>query len=208
MVVAAERSYRDAVRWIRAERPALGRAEFARRATRSSLVTGVALMGAIGLLSPASFGVVTGRTSLTDWPPALVAVVVGLCVLYGILHRGGIRSVLELFRAPYVRPLIEHPGFEGAADALAACPRPYRARFAFVFVYRPLALGFFAVVCALSTTYFVIDAILARFLVGVSQPLYALAFWCLSLVLFYLAAPKLSTWPVAASVHKEVTSGY
>src|SRR5918992_2799291 len=120
MVVAAERSYRDAVRWIRAERPAVGRAAFARRATRSSLVTGMALMGAIGLLSPSSFGVVTGRTSLADWPPALVAVVVGLCLLYGFLHRDGVRSVLDRFRAPYVRPLTEHPGFEGAADALAA----------------------------------------------------------------------------------------
>ncbi len=61
---------------------------------------------------------------------------------------------------------------------------------------------------ALSTAYFVIDAILARFLVGWSQPLYALVFLCLSLTLSYLAAPKLSTWRVAASVHKEVTTGY
>jgi hypothetical protein len=165
-------------------------------------------MGAIGLLSPASFGVVTGRTALNDWPPAVVTVLVVACVIYGLVHRDQIRSVLERFRDPYLRPLREHPGFEGAADALASCPRPYQARFALVFVYRPLAMGFAAFVCALSTAYFVIDAVLARFLVGFMQPLYALVFWCLSLLLFYLAAPKLSTWRIAASVHKEVTSGY
>jgi len=208
MVVAAERSYRDAVRWIKAERPRLRRAAFARRATRAAFLTGLALMGSIGLLSPASFGAVTGRTSLRDWPPVVVGCLVVTCVIYGLLHRAEVRSVLQRVRDPYMRPLTEHPGFEGAADALAACPRAYRTRFALVFIYRPLAMGLGATVSALSTAYFVIDAILARFLVGWSQPLYALVFLCLSLTLSYLAAPKLSTWRVAASVHKEVTTGY
>ncbi|MBA2366070.1 MAG: hypothetical protein H0V77_06420, partial [Actinobacteria bacterium] len=80
MVVAAERSYRDAVRWIKSERPRLRRAAFARRATRAAFLTGLALMGSIGLLSPASFGAVTGRTSLRDWPPVVVACLVVACV--------------------------------------------------------------------------------------------------------------------------------
>ncbi|MDQ3662163.1 MAG: hypothetical protein M3454_14120 [Actinomycetota bacterium] len=208
MVVAAERSYRDAVRWIKTERAPLRRAALTRRATRTALLTGLSLMGTIGLLSPESFGVVRGQTSLRDWPPLVVVGLVAACVGYGLLHRAEVRSVLERLRDPYVRPLHEHPGFEGAADALAMCPRAYRARFALVFVYRPLAMSLAAVVCALSTTYFVIDAILARFLVGWSQPVYALVFLFLALILFYLAAPKLSTWRVAASVHKEVTTGY
>lgn len=208
MVVAAERSYRDAVRWIKAERPPLKRAAFARRGTRTALLAGLALMGVIGLLSPASFGVVRGRTSLRDWPPLVVACLVAACVIYGLLHRAEVRSVLERLRDPYVRPLTEHLGFDGAADALSTCPRAYRSRFALVFVYRPLGMGFVASVSALSTAYFVIDAILARFLVGWSQPVYAFVFLSLSLTMFYLAAPKLSTWRVAASVHKEVTTGY
>ncbi|CAN5506271.1 MAG: hypothetical protein ACR2MC_00425 [Actinomycetota bacterium] len=208
MVVAAERSYRDAVRWIKTERPPLRRAAFARRATRTTILTGLTLMGGIGLLSPTSFRVVRGRTSLRDWPPVVVACLVLACVIYGVLRRAEILSLLERFRDPYIRPLTEHPGFDGAADALAACPRAYRARFALVFVYRPLAMGLVACVAALSTAYFVIDAVLARGLVGWSQPVYALVFLCLSVTLFYLAAPKLSTWRVAASVHKEVTTGY
>ena len=208
MVVAAERSYRDAVRWLRVERPPLRRAAFARRATRAALLSGLALMGGIGLVSPASFGLVTGRTSLRDWPPVAVVCLVAACVVYGVLHRAEIRSLLERLRDPYVRPLTEHPGFNGAADALAGCPRAYRGRFALVFIYRPLAMSLGATVSALSNAYFVIDAILARGLVGWSQPAYALVFLGLSLTLFYLAAPKLSTWRVAASVHKEVTSGY
>ena len=208
MVVAAERSYRDAVRWIKVERPPLRRAAYARRATRTALLTGLAVMGGIGLLSPASFGVVRGQTSLRDWPPLVVACLTVTCVIYGLLHRAGVRSVLERLRDPYVRALAEHPGFDGAADALAACPRAYRTRFALVFVYRPLAMGLAAFVGALSTSYFVIDAVLARGLVGWTQPVYALVFLGLSLTLFYLAAPKLSTWRVAASVHKEVTTGY
>jgi hypothetical protein len=208
MVVAAERSYRDAVRWIRVERAPLRRAAFARRATRNALITGLALMGGIGLLSPASFGVVTGQASLRDWPPAVVACLLLACVGFGLAHRAEVRSLLERLRDPYSRPLTEHPGFEGAADALASCPRAYKGRFALVFVYRPMAMGLAAFVSALSTAYFVIDAILARGLVGWSQPVYALVFLGLSLTLFYLAAPKLSTWRVAASVHKEVTTGY
>ncbi len=205
----AQRSYAEAGRWMRAARPGrIHRLRFARRSLGRGLVMGTALMGLIGLAAPSRFASVGSRTLGTGWPSLVVIGLIALCALYAIVRREHIRSAIDRGREPFLRPLSNISGFDGAADALAACPDAFKTRFAIGWIWRPLALFGLGIVCTFSTAYFVIDAALARFRVGWGQPAYAAGFLVLGLVVFALSAVKLSTWRLAVSVYKEVTSGY
>ena len=150
-----------------------------------------------------------GQPHARDRLPSLVVIgLIALCALYAIVRREHIRSAIDRGREPFLRPLSNISGFDGAADALAACPDAFKTRFAIGWIWRPLALFGLGIVCAFSTAYFVIDAALARFRVGWGQPAYAAGFLVLGLVVFALSAVKLSTWRLAVSVYKDVTSGY
>lgn len=208
MVIAGQRAYADAVRWIRSARPPIRRVRFARTAVRASLLAGMALMSLIALADPNRFGSPGSRTLRTGWPSAVVIGVLAGCVLFALLRRREIISAVARVGEPYRRPLSELPSFDDAADALAACPGAFKTRFAVLWVWRPLALVVLGVTCAFSTAYFVVDAILARGSVGWGQVLYACVFLAASLGVFALSAPTVSTWRLAASVFKEVTSGY
>jgi hypothetical protein len=208
MVIAGQRAYANAVRWVASTRPQVRRWIFARRAVRSALVAATLVLGLIALVDPARFGAPGTRTLRTGWPSTVVIALVLACSAYALVKRRAILSVVSRMREPYLRPLKEMPGFEEAADALASCPAPFKLRFAARLVWRPLALVVLAVTCAFSTSYFVIDAVLARGLVGWGQVLYSGVFLLAALCFFALAATGLSTWRVSASVYKEVTSGY
>jgi hypothetical protein len=208
MVMAGQRAYADAVRWIRSTRPRVRRFLFARRALRSSLVAGIALMSFIALVAPNRFGSPGSRTLRTGWPSLVVIGLVLACLGFVLLRRRELISALTRVRDPFQRPLTELPGFEGAADALASCPAAFKTRFAILWVWKPVALVVLGVTCAFSTSYFVLDAVLARGSVGWGQVLYAAVFLAASLCFFALSATTLSTWRLAASVLKEVTSGY
>jgi hypothetical protein len=208
MVIAAQRAYSDAVRSIRGARPPVRRGRFARKALRASLVTGIALMSLIALADPNRFGFPGSRTLRTGWPSAVVIGLLAGCALLALVKRREITSAVMRVAEPYRRPLSELPTFEQAADALAACPAAFKTRFAALWVWRPLALVVIGVTCAFSTAYFIVDAVLARGSVGWGQVLYAAVFFIASLCFFALSASTISTWRLAASVFKEVTSGY
>lgn len=209
MVIAAHRAYSDAIRWIKAAQPR--RVEgwrFARRAFGGSFAAGCGVLGVIALLAPSRFGEVGTTTFRTGWPAlALVAVIV-VVLLLALSRRSRISSLIRRIREPFSRPLSEHPSFEGAAGALSACPSALKTRFAVGRVWGPVALGVVGATCAFSTAYFFIDAILALGAVGWIQPLYAGFFVVLGLMTFRIAAPRLATWRLAASVYKDATTGY
>jgi hypothetical protein len=208
MVIAGQRAYADAVRWIRSARPPIRRGRFARTAVRTSSLTGLALMSLIALADPNRFGSPGSRTLRTGWPSVVVIAVLAGCVLFALLRRQEIISAVTRVGEPYRRPLSELPSFDDAADALAACPGAFKTRFALLWVWRPLALVVVGVTCSFSTAYFVVDAILARGSVGWGQVLYACVFLAASFAVFAVSAPTVSTWRLSASVFKEVTSGY
>jgi hypothetical protein len=209
MVLAAQRAYSEATRQLRAGRPAtIRRFSFARRAVAAGLVAGISLMSLIAVAAPAKFGAPGSRTLRTGWPSwILLGLVLAGCA-YGFVKRAEISWLGARVREPWVRPLREVTGFEAAADALAACPSVFQVRFALSWIVRPALLAGLGVTCCLSTAYFLVDAVLARFVVGWGQLVYALGFLGLGLVFFASAATTLASWRVAVSVYKEVNAGY
>jgi hypothetical protein len=132
----------------------------------------------------------------------------GAAGLLALLRFRRLASFLRRVREPFVRPLQEHYGFEGTAGALDACPAPFRYRFALGWIVGPALLAFAGALFAWSAAYFVIDATLSRFDVSWTHPAFGAGNALLALVLFRIAAPRLSTWRLAFSVYKDVTSGY
>lgn len=209
MVVAAHRAYADARRWIRSGRPKrLNKGAFARRGFSRSLMAGIVVLGLIALVSPSSFGEQYANTFGLGWPLWVLLGLMGACVAFGVTRLQQIRWVLSRVGEPFRRPLDDHPSFEGATGALSACPAAYRTRFAIVYVYRPPALVVLGAFFAFCTAYFIVDALLASFGVGWLQPILAVVFALLSLITFALATTGLSTWRLATSVHKSVSTGY
>ncbi|MGH2820585.1 MAG: hypothetical protein ACRDJ5_08030 [Actinomycetota bacterium] len=209
MVLAAQRAYADARRWIRSARPRrINRRAFARRGFSRGLMTGIVVLGLIALVSPSSFGEEYANTFALGWPLWVLLALMGACIAFGVSRLQQIRWVLARVSEPYRRALDDHPSWEGATGALDACPPAYRARFAMAYVYRPLALIVLGAFFAFCTAYFIVDALLASFGVGWLQPIMAVAFALLSLVTFGVTATGLSTWRLATSVHKFVSTGY
>ncbi len=138
----------------------------------------------------------------------MLLAVVAIALGYGIVRRAQVRWAFERAREPYVRPLEEEPGFDEAVEALAECPAALRTRFALSWVWGAVAWAIVGGTFAFSTAYFLVDAVLARGRVGWQQPVYAVVFALLSLAVFAATAGRLATWRFAASVHKEVATGY
>jgi hypothetical protein len=209
MVLAAHRAYAQVKRATRAARPPrVARVRMARRALGGTFVAGTGVLGLIAVVSPGNFGQPGATTARTGWPFYLLIALISCCILLGVINRAQLVWLGSRLREPLLRPLDDHPSFSDAADALAACPGPVRMRWAIGWVWGPIAWAVAGTTFAFSSAYFLVDALLARFRVGWAQPLYALAFAALSLFVFALAAGRLSTWRFAASVNKEVTTGY
>lgn len=209
MVVAAQRAFSDAKKWLRAGRPRrIERNRFAWRAFGATFVAGLTVLGLISLVAPNNFGNPGSSTIGSGWPLYVIIGLIALCALYALIRREHVRWLLNRFREPFARRLDRNPGFEGAADALAECPGPYKTRFAAVYIWAPAALAVLGATFSFSAAYFVVDAVLARFAIGWEQAVYAAAFTVASVIVFALAAGRLATWRLAVSVYKEVTTGY
>jgi hypothetical protein len=209
-------AYSDAVKWTKLGRPRrFNRSSFAGRGWQNSFVSGVILLGIIGLLSPSAYGQTSGFSERgrfgalgLGWPGLVLLGLVLLGLVYALAHRDGIRWTVVRLIDPWRRPMTEHDSYEGAVGALDATSDPYRTRYAWRFVYRPLVLAVLATFFAFSSAYFLVDATLARFQVGWQQPVFGVANTVISLILWRVAALGLSTYRLSASVYKTVSTGY
>ncbi|HVM34948.1 MAG TPA: hypothetical protein VM784_06350 [Actinomycetota bacterium] len=209
-MIEARRAYADATGWIRAARPRrIEAGRFAARAFWGSFAAGVLVLGAVGLVAPATFGEPGVGTAAGRGLPALVlAGVVVAALAVGLSQGRRLIWVARRIREPFVRPLEEYESFEGAAGALAACPDALRARFAFGWVWGPAAVAVAGGTFAFSAAYFVVDAILARAQLGPGQWLMLAANFLLGAIAFRLGALRLSTWRIAASAYRDATGRY
>lgn len=208
-MLSARRSYMHAKKVLRSSRPThIARATFAGRAFGGAFAVGTLVLALIAIVAPSNFGRPGAHTLRLGWPSVVLEVVVAACVVVAIVRRSRVAWLVARVREPFARPLQEEPAFEGAADALASCPPPMRARFALAWVWGPAAWAGAGVTFAFCGAYFVVDAVLARGRVGWAQPLYAVAFCAASLLVFAAIAGRLATWRLAASVNKEVTAGF
>lgn len=126
----------------------------------------------------------------------------------GVRSRGAHAWLVRKAREPFRRPLEGDPAFAGAAHALGAAPAPLKTRFAVGWIWVPAGAALVALAGCLSTAYFVVDAVLARFEVGWQQPVLAGANLLLAWIVLRAAAGRLAVWPLAVSVHREATTGY
>lgn len=203
------RPYHDAVAWMRSRVPSgRARSAIASGALGAALVDGLLLMSLIGLVSPASFGVSGGRAFGSTTRTVTLVAVAAACSVWLVLHLRTHRWVVARAREPFRRPLEDDPAFAGASGALAAARSPLKTRFAFGWMWLPALAVLGAGAAALTTAYFLVDAIIARFEVGWQQPVFAGANLVLAWVLFRVAAGRLAVWPLAVSVHREATTGY
>jgi hypothetical protein len=208
-VLAARRAYANTRSFVRAARPRhIARGRLARRAFAGSFLAGVALLGLIGIASPSQFGQPGAATLQSGWPLYALSALITSVGLLALARRRHLAWLLARLREPLDRPLDDHHGFGDAVSALEACPAPLRTRFALSWVWGPVVGAVLGGTFAFSSAYFVVDAVLARFRVGWAQPVYALGFAALSMIVFAAAAGRMSTWRFATSVHKEVSTGY
>jgi len=216
MAKPARSAYSDAVKWTKLGRPRrLNRATFAGRCWQNSFIAGVIVLGIIGFLSPSTYGQTRGFSARGQigalglgWPGLVLVGMVALGLLYALLQRDGIRWTVVRVIDPWRRPMDEHPSYEGAVGALGASSDANRTRYLWRFVYKPLALAVLATFFAFSSAYFVVDATLAQFDVGWQQPVLGVINSAVSVVMWRLAAVGLSTYRLATSVHKTVSTGY
>ena len=204
MVIAARRAYQDLIRWIKAARPrTLDPFRLARRLFWTYLLGATALLGGIGLLSPGRFGSPGSRPQRDlDW--WVLAALVGLSLATLVLRRTRMAEGTNSWLGVFSGALEQHPSFEPAVNALDSCPAALRTRFALGWVWGPLAAAVLAAICAASSVYFVVDAILARFTSGWGQALLAVVNGSISLIVLRLAAKRLSVWRLSFAVHRAV----
>jgi hypothetical protein len=203
------RAYSDAVRWVKAARPRrVDSGRFAARAFWGSFAAGVVVLGALALVAPSAFGAPGARAlSSGVWTVALAGLVAA--ALAGLLlNARHLRWLFSRIREPYVRPLTENRYFEGAADALAACPEAFHSRWAASWVWIPALVAAAGVTFAFSSAYFAVEAVMSGGRISVGNPILAAANALLSAVMFAAGATRLSTWRLALSVHREVTGRY
>jgi hypothetical protein len=205
MVIAARRAYQDLIRWIKEARPrTLVPWRLARRLFATSSLASTVLLGAIGLFAPARFGAPASRPrGGQEW--WAVACLVGLCLVVLLLSRSSMSAGATRIRETFRGRLEEHPSFEPSVSALDSSPGALRTRFALGWVWGPMAAGVLGAIFAASAVYFVVDAILARFSIGWQQLLLAVVNAALSLIIFRIAAKRLSVWRLSFAVHRAVT---
>lgn len=208
MVVAAQRAYSDAVRWIKSARPPrLDPWRLTRRLFQACFLGSLLLLGAIGLLSPESFGAPTSRAGggIHWWG---LAALMTVCLLWCFSRRRGIRAGAARLSEPLRRRLDHLEAFEPAVNALLSGPAAQQTRFAIGWVWGPVVVVVLGAFFTASSAYFLVDAILARFQIGWEQPVLAAVNALLSLLVLRLGAKRLATWRLAFSVHREVVGGY
>lgn len=216
MARRGQSAYSDAVKWTKLGRPRrLNRANFAGRCWQNSFVAGVTMLGIIGMMSPSTYGQTRGFSARGQvgalglgWPGLALAGMVLLGLVYAVVHREGLRWTVVRVIDPWRRPLQENPNYEGAVGALDASSDANRTRYLWRFVYKPLILAVLATFFAFSSAYFLVDATLAQFQVGWQQPVLGVANSIISALLWRSAAVGLSTYRLAASVHKTISTGY
>jgi hypothetical protein len=172
------------------------------------LVYSLLLLSLIGLASPARYGSQGSRAFGTGWTSLALAGIAAGCATWAIAHRGTHAWLVRKVREPFRHPLEADPAFAGAAHALGAAPAPLKTRFAAGWIWLPAVSALLALAGCLSTAYFAVDAVLARFEVGWQQPVLAAANLLLAWVLLRVAAGRLAVWPLAVGVHREATTGY
>ena len=203
------RAYRDAVAWMRSRVPSPpARAAVATGALTAGLLDGLLLMSLIGLLSPASFGGSGSRAFGSTSRALTLAAIAGACGLWFVTRLRTHRWVVARAREPFRRPLEEDPAFAGAAGALGAARGPLKTRFALGWIWLPALAALGAGAAALTTTYFLVDAVIARFQIGWQQPVFAGIGLVVAWTLLRALAGRLAVWPLAVSVHREATTGY
>ena len=130
------------------------------------------------------------------------------CGLWFVMRLRTHRWVVARAREPFRRPLEDDPAFPGAAGALDAARAPLKTRFAAGWILLPVLAVLGATGAALTTAYFLIDAVIARLEVGWQQPVFAAVNLVVAWALLRAAAGRLAVWPLAVSVHREATTGY
>jgi hypothetical protein len=205
----ASRAYRDCLAYLRLARSKnLDTGDFARRATQRSLFAGILVLGIIGLISPGAFGRLGAEPLRSGWPSWLLGAVVAVCAGVCLIRRNEILYLFERLRDPFRRPMTENPNYEGLVDAFDVLPASLQSRFTWSYVWGPMVAAVLATFFAFSAAYFVVDAILARFLIGWQQPILALVNLFLSYLVWRLAASRLATWRLATSAYTAVTTGF
>ena len=203
------RAYSDAVKWLKSARTRrTKRLQFAERALGATVAAALPLMCGIALLSPGSFGAPASSTFDGGWPLFALLGLLALSTLLLLVNFKRIRWFFARAREPFVRPPTGDQAFEGGADALATCSGSQQTRFAIWWIWGPAGIGLLGVITAVSASYFLIDAILARFDVGWGHLVLAAGNLLLGYIFFALAARRLATWRWAVAMHKAVTTGY
>ena len=187
--------------------PGLNPWRLTRRVFRFTFAASFILLGAIGVLAPDRFGS-PGTEPLGSLQWWALAAVVGLFVAVVVARRAKVKRTIELILEPIRRPLGDLSSFEPAVGALQSCPAPFRTRFTFGWVWGPAAAVFAAAFFLASSAYFFVDAILARLQIGWQQPVLAAGNALLAFVVLRAVAPRLATWRLALSVHREVAGRY
>lgn len=207
--MSARRAYSDAVKWLKTARPRrFSRFRYAERAVGATIAGAVPLLTVIALVSPNSFGSRGSNTLRSGWPLYVLLGILVLSLVYLASRGARIRWSLQRMREPFVREPQGDPRYENAADNLAACPAPMKTRWAIQWMWGPLVIVVLAVMAGIGATYFVIDAIVARFSIDWYHPVYAAANIAVSMLLFALVSGRLITWRLAVAVHRSVTVGY
>lgn len=209
MVAGSRRAYSDAAAWMTSRVPGRrSRAAIASRALTACLVASAFLLSLIAMVSPARFGSQGSRAFGSGWPVLVLAAVAIASLAWIVARRRSAAWLLARAREPFRRPLEGDPAFTGASGALAACAAPLRTRFALGWVWAPAAAAVVAGAACLSASYFLVDAVLARFEVGWQQPVLAAANLVIAWGLLRLAAGRLAVWPLAVAAHRAATVGY
>ena len=209
MVMAARRTYADAVSWVRSARPPdFARGSFALKAFGAFFVGGVGLFGLAAIAAPASFGQEGARTLGLGWPSAVLAALIVAAAVVGALNRRYLAwFVGRNLNQPFSLGPEQSRPHDGAVDALAACVRPMQVRFALGWSWMPALAAVVGALLAVSAAYFAIYALLAGFDVGAETAVVAVADVVLSFGLFVVAAARLSTWRLATAVYRTVAPG-
>lgn len=204
MVMSSRRTYRDAVDWIKSSRPS-DRAGAPWRIFGGCFAVALVFWGVGAYVSPESFGQ-PGADILNLGSPTMVLVALVVASVAGLAVAGKrIVRVVRRVREPYERTLAEDPAFEGAMNALAACPRPLQIRFALGWTWGPMLVVIAAALLAFSAAYLTIYAVLSSFDVGRHTYAIAAADVLVGVGLLVVMAGRVSTWPLATSVYRSVS---
>lgn len=205
----SRRAYSDAAAWMRSREPrGRDRERVSAAVLGAFLVDSVLLLTLIGLFSPASFGAEGSRAFGNTPRTLMLAAVAGACAMWLVRRFRAHRWAFESMREPFRRPLEDDPAYAGASGALSSARPPLQTRFAVAWIWAPALAALGAAAASLTTAYFLVDTVIARFEIGWQQPIIAAVNLVLAWLLLRMAAGRLAVWPLAVSVHREATTGY